>query len=112
MFDSATFPTAWVANLGLRTLDYDVLRSKDWINDSIYAALKLLKQQFAYIDGFQDTHCGPNSSFRVLPLDGRYVQILHADGSLYPISTCLQTREYRTGHLFFIVSFLKGSVSI
>ncbi len=71
-----------MANLGLKTLDYAILRSKDWINDSIvYAAQKLLKQHFAYIDGFQDTHCGPNSSFRVLPLDGRYVQILHADGN-------------------------------
>ncbi len=81
-FDSATFPTTGVANLRLRTLDYYILRSKDWINDSIvYAAQKLLKQQFAYIDGFQDAHCGPNCSFRVLPLDGRYVQILHADGN-------------------------------
>ncbi len=67
-------------SIGLSILELEILRSNDWINDTIiYAAQKLLKQHFPSINGFQSTLYSNNLKFRVLPLDDKYVQILHAD---------------------------------
>ena len=59
--------------------DYKILRGNDWINDNIiYAAQSILKQQFG-VDGLQSTQCGRNLSFRVIPRNAKYVQLLHAN---------------------------------
>ena len=60
-------------------MDYKILLCSDWINDNIYAAQSLLKQQFD-VDGLQSTQHSCNLSFQVLLCSVRYVQVLH-DGN-------------------------------
>ena len=63
-------------------LDYNILRSTEWINDNIiYAAQSLLKKQFGICGGLQSTQYGHNLSFKVLPLNSKYVQILHVNNN-------------------------------
>ena len=61
--------------------DFKILFSNEWLNDCIINSVqRLLKQQFPMC-GLQITLCGQNLSFDVVPLNEKYIQILHINGN-------------------------------
>ena len=71
----------WIAELGLLESDRNVLLDPvGCINDSlINASQKLLKSQFASLNGLQDTVLGYVMSFEIQ--SGEFLQILHTVGN-------------------------------
>ena len=64
--------------MNLTMEDFHSLRDGKELSDKIVnAAQHLLKQQFSNICGFQSTLLGQNLSFKAIPSNCHYVQILH-----------------------------------
>ena len=82
-YDKETVSNQWmdVDNVHLKEEDKHILMSKDmWLNDNIInAAQKLLKCQFSYIGGFQDTILQSKLQFSIE--DGEFIQIVNKNNN-------------------------------
>ena len=69
----------WIKDLDLNMNDYEVLCSKRWLNEIIYAAQILLQQQSeGRILGWKSTQCAKCvDMFPPLPPNAQYIQILN-----------------------------------
>ncbi len=71
----------WISSLGLLKSDHIVLENHQWLNDNIiFASQQLLKHTFD-IHGLQSPLLGTKFTFKVLPWNFKYLQILHIKGN-------------------------------
>ena len=76
----------WLAHLGLSFSDRSSLQGSAWLNDrQINASQTLLKNQYSYIGGLQNTLLGQNFSF--VPETTEFVQVLHGAGHWLCVTT-------------------------
>lgn len=94
--DRTTASNKWmdVDNVHLKQEDKEILMSKDmWLNDNIInAAQKLLKCQFNYIGGFQDTILQSKLQFSVE--SGEFIQILNKNNNHWILVTNVGTQQF------------------
>lgn len=83
-----------VDNIHLKQEDKQILMSEDmWLNDNIInAAQRLLKYQFNYIGGFQDTLLQSKLQFSIE--NGEFIQILNKNNNHWILVTNVGTEQF------------------
>ncbi len=83
-----------------------------WLSDSvIHAAQLILSQQFS-IQGLQSPQCGCNLTFKVVPLNRKYIQILHVNGNHWiVVSNCMASHPPEKDRVLAYDSLLPNKIS-
>ena len=77
----------WIKPLHLYATDYEALQTKEITGNIVNASQSLLKRQFPFIQGFQDTVLGHRLKFHPIKPGELSVQVLHT-GTELSLLTC------------------------